>query len=133
MQEDKNTKASPDTNLLVDKAVEGNADAFGRLYDMYVDRVYKHIYYRVGNVRDTEDLTQEVFMRAWQAISRYKRTTSPFIAWLIRISHNSVIDFYRSKKGEIFLDFDIIDDKPESDPEHLIETQFDQQQIRRAI
>jgi len=122
-----------DIDRLVDIAKGGDGDAFGRLYDMHVERVYKHIYYRVGNTADVEDLTQQVFIKAWQAIGRYKKTASPFLAWLIKISHNLVIDFYRSKKSEAYIDFDIVDTKPETDPAHLVEAQFNQQETRQAI
>jgi RNA polymerase sigma-70 factor (ECF subfamily) len=118
---------------MVDKAVVGDGEAFGRLYDMHVDRVYWHIYYRVGNVADAEDLTQQAFIKAWEAIGRYKKTTSPFLAWLIKISHNLVIDFYRSKKDMTYLGFDFMAGESDSAPEYLAETHFDQQQIRRAI
>ena len=133
MQVDKNADSSSDIDLLVDRAIDGDADAFGRLYDMHVDRVYRHIYYRVGNVTDAEDLTQAVFIRAWQAIHRYKRTSSRFLAWLIKISHNIVIDFYRSNKTKVFLDFDVANIKSDSSPELLAETHFDQLELRRAI
>jgi RNA polymerase sigma-70 factor (ECF subfamily) len=133
LQEYNTTDTLSEIDRLVDRAKDGDADAFGRLYDMHIDRVYRHIYYRVGNVADAEDLTQQVFLKAWQAIGRYKKTASPFIAWLIRISHNLVIDFYRSSKAKTYLDFDTIASGPESGPEHLAETHFDQQQVRRAI
>ena len=133
LQGHKNTDTTSDISLLVNKAKDGDADAFGRLYDMHVDRVYQHVYYRVGNIADAEDLTQQVFLKAWQAIGRYKKTASPFLSWLIRISHNLVIDFYRSNKARTYLDFDIVASEPESGPEHLAETHFDQQQVRRAI
>lgn len=100
---------------------------------MHVDRVYRHIYYRVSNTADAEDLTQQVFIKAWQAISRYKKTASPFLAWLIKISHNLVIDFYRAKKSETYIDFDVVATKPDTDPEHLAEAHFNQQQIRQSI
>ena len=118
---------------LIDKAIAGDGNAFGRLYDMHVDRVYRHIYYRVGNTEDTEDLTHQVFLKAWQAIDKYRKTASPFIAWLIRISHNLVIDFYRSRKSEAYIDFEIVDDKPDTDPQQIVETQFNQQEMRKAI
>lgn len=47
MQEDKSTRASSDIDLLVERAIDGDTDAFWRLYDMHVDRVYRHVYYRV--------------------------------------------------------------------------------------
>ena len=133
MQEDKNTKASSDIHVLIERAIYGDAQAFGRLYDMHIDRVYRHVYYRVGNVADAEDLTQQVFFRAWQAIPRYKKTAIPFLAWLIKISHNLVIDFYRSNKVVTDLDLDIFPGKPGSNPEHMAEARFEQQQMRQAI
>ncbi|UCG83205.1 MAG: sigma-70 family RNA polymerase sigma factor [Dehalococcoidia bacterium] len=133
MQEYRTTETLSDIEKLVDRAIDGDAEAFGRLYDMHVDRVYRHIYYRVGDVADAEDLTQQVFIKAWQAIGRYKKTASPFLSWLIRISHNLVIDFYRSNKTKTCLDFDIVASEPESGPEHLAEAKFDQQQVRHAI
>jgi len=59
-----------DEAMLVQRAIGHDAEAFGRLYDMHIDRVYRHIYYRVGNEADAEDLTQQVFFKAWQAIDR---------------------------------------------------------------
>ena len=100
---------------------------------MYVDRVYRHVYYRIGSTEDAEDLTQQVFLRAWQAISRYKKTSSLFLTWLMRISHNLVIDFYRSKKDKTYLDFEIVSSDSNSSPERVVEMEFDQQQLRRAI
>ena len=133
MQEYETADTSSDIEKLVDRAIDGDGDAFGRLYDMHVDRVYRHIYYRVSNTADAEDLTQQVFIKAWQAISRYKKTASPFLAWLIKISHNLVIDFYRSRKSEAYIDFDIVATKPETDPAHLAEANFSQEEMRQAI
>ena len=78
LQENRNGGVSPDVDWLVGRAVEGDAEAFGKLYDMYVDRVYRHVYYRVGNVTDAEDLTQQVFLKAWQAVPRYRKTAPLF-------------------------------------------------------
>lgn len=69
-----------DERLLVDAAIQGDTDAFAALYDRYVDRIYRHCYYRTGHRIDAENLTQETFLRAWRAISRYRRTGAPFIA-----------------------------------------------------
>jgi RNA polymerase sigma-70 factor (ECF subfamily) len=133
LQENKTPDSSYEIEKLVDKAISGDGDAFGRLYDMNVERVYRHIYYRVSSNADAEDLTQQVFIKAWQAIGRYKKTASPFLAWLVKISHNVVIDFYRSRKSETYIDFDIIATKPETDPEHMLEAEFNQQYMRQAI
>lgn len=133
MHEERRTETKADDVLLIQKVISRDPDAFGRLYDMYVDRVYRHVYYRVGNVADAEDLTQQVFLKAWQAIDRYKKTASPFLAWLMTISHNLVVDFYRSKKDKAYLDAEVTADDLASSPERIAEARFDQQQLRGAI
>jgi RNA polymerase sigma-70 factor (ECF subfamily) len=122
-----------DEATLVQRAVSHDAEAFGRLYDMHVDRVYRHIYYRVGNETDAEDLTQQVFLKAWQAIDRYKKMTSPFVAWLMTISHNLVVDFYRTRKDRSYLEAEVLVDDSASSPEQAAEASFEQQRLRRAI
>lgn len=124
-----------DEARLVERAVGLDGNAFGRLYDMHVDRVYRHIYYRVGNEADAEDLTQQVFLKAWEAIRRYKRTESRFVAWLMTISHNVVIDFYRTryKRDRAYLEGDTMTDESVPSPVQAAEARFQQQQVRRAI
>ena len=122
-----------DEAMLVQRAIGHDAEAFGRLYDMHVDRVYRHIYYRVGNETDAEDLTQQVFLKAWRAIDRYKKMASPFIAWLMTISHNLVVDFYRTRKDRAYLEVEILADDSAPSPERATEASFEQQRLRRAI
>ncbi|MDD4984969.1 MAG: sigma-70 family RNA polymerase sigma factor [Dehalococcoidales bacterium] len=133
MPEDKTPYVSTDLEKLVERAMAGDSGAFGMLYDMHVDRVYRHIFYRVSSNADAEDLTQQVFIKAWQAIGRYQKTASPFLAWLIKISHNLVIDFYRSKKSESRIDFDAIATGPEKDPANIAEAAFNREYLRKAI
>ena len=118
---------------MVQRAIGHDTEAFGRLYDMHVDRVYRHIYYRVGNEADAEDLTQQVFLKAWQAIGRYKKMASPFIAWLMTVSHNLVVDFYRNKKDKAYIEAEALADDSSLSPERIAEASFEQQRLRRAI
>jgi len=133
VHENKHAKTEANEVLLVQRAISRDADAFGRLYDMYVERVYRHLYYRVGNVADAEDLTQQVFLKAWQAIDRYKKTASPFVAWLMTISHNLVVDFYRTRKDKTYLEAEVMADDSTPSPERVAEVRFEQQQLRRVI
>ena len=118
---------------LVEWAISLDGNAFGRLYDMYADWIYSHIYYLVSNVMDAEYLTQQTFLKAWQAIHRYKKTASPFIAWLMTISHNLVVDFYRTKKDKAHLEAEVLASDSASSPERAAEASFEQQRLRRAI
>ena len=85
---------------LVRQAVDGNQQAFTRLYDEHFDRIYRYIYFRVSNQAEAEDLTQEVFLKALQAIGSYKWRDVPFASWLFRIAHNQVIDHFRKQSKE---------------------------------
>ncbi|MDI6900875.1 MAG: sigma-70 family RNA polymerase sigma factor [Anaerosomatales bacterium] len=80
---------------LVARAAAGDAKAFGRLYDLYAERVYAFVRGRVGDVHEAEDLTATVFVKAWEAIGSYRVRGLPFGAWLFRIARNAIIDAYR--------------------------------------
>ncbi|MGB9594561.1 MAG: sigma-70 family RNA polymerase sigma factor [Anaerolineae bacterium] len=72
-------------------------EAFGILYERYVDRIYSYIYYRTGNHADAEDLTAKTFYRAMQHIRHYQERGLPFSAWLYRIAHNLVANWHRDR------------------------------------
>lgn len=74
-------------------------EAFGILYQRYVDQLYNFIYYRTNNQQDAEDLTAKVFHKALKHISSYKHKGRPFSAWLNTIARNLVINWYRDKKN----------------------------------
>ncbi|MEK7465746.1 MAG: sigma-70 family RNA polymerase sigma factor [Patescibacteria group bacterium] len=84
--------------LLVKKAQEGNADAFGKLYDTHMPRIFRFIVLKVGAKHDAEDLTQQVFINAWQHLPNFEFKGFPFSSWLYRIASNAVIDYYRTAR-----------------------------------
>lgn len=89
---------------LIQFSQQGNQDAFASLYDAYVDRIHRYIYFRVADDELAEDITAQVFLKAWEKLPAYQPGKSPFIAWLYCIAHNAVIDYYRIKKISIPLD-----------------------------
>ncbi|MBM3125986.1 MAG: sigma-70 family RNA polymerase sigma factor [Chloroflexi bacterium] len=88
------------------RASQGDRDAFGQLYEHYIERIFNYVYYRTGNLHDAEDLTARVFQRAMNHIKNYTNRGLPFSAWLYRIAHNLVANWHRdrSRKQEIPLD-----------------------------
>jgi len=72
-------------------------EAFGVLYERYVERIYNYVYFRVGNPNDAEDLTSKVFFKALKSIGGYKHMGLPFSAWLYRIAHNLVANYHRDR------------------------------------
>ncbi|HLU11475.1 MAG TPA: sigma-70 family RNA polymerase sigma factor [Oceanobacillus sp.] len=95
-QRPRSLKRLEDTDL-VDMAKEGDKDAFGELYERYVEKIYNYIYYRTGNHHDAEDITARVFFRAMAHIETYTERGVPFQAWLYRIAHNLVANWHRDR------------------------------------
>ncbi len=119
---------------LIQRAIEYDKVAFASLYDMYIDRVYRHVYYRVSNRVDAEDITQDVFIRAWKAIGKYKRTGAPFMAWLTTIAHNLIVDYYRASRKLVSLEEEEASGQADrSSPEEVTEATLDQAYIREAV
>lgn len=91
--------------MLIEQA-KREPEAFGLLYEKYINRIYNYIYFRVGSAQDAEDITTRVFMKAYDNIGRYRHMGLPFSAWLYRIAHNQVANFHRdnSRGREISID-----------------------------
>ena len=86
-----------DEEKLVRAAQRGDRQAFARLYEANVERVYRYLLGRMGEPADAEDVTAEVFIRAMKALSSYKAKGLPLIAWLYRIAHNEAVNYMRKK------------------------------------
>jgi len=118
---------------LVERAIRRDQGAFADLYDRHVVRVYRHIYYLVSDAREAEDLTAQTFLKAWEAVDRYKERGAPFVAWLLRISHNLTISYLRSKRDHSELDEGYVDNKRAGNPEESLEQATDERSVRDAV
>lgn len=97
---------------LIEQAQAGNADAFGQLYEQHSAAVFRYVFAHVDNRLDAEDLTEEVFLRAYRSISKYRQQDVPFLAYMFRIARNAVIDHHRSsRRSEQLVSLD--DDHPD--------------------
>ncbi|MDE3111901.1 MAG: sigma-70 family RNA polymerase sigma factor [Chloroflexota bacterium] len=99
---------------VIDRARGGDRAAFSELYDTYVDSVYRYLLYRIREPSDAEDLTSEVFTRAFANIHRYRWQGKSFLAWLYTIARNAVTDRRRRERPTVDLDtaFGIAEDGP---------------------
>jgi len=80
-------------------------EAYGQFYDLYVERIYRFIFFKVNSEEDAKDLTSEVFLKTWQYLKADKPIKN-LNAFVYMVARNSVIDFYRSKsKKEITEEF----------------------------
>ncbi len=117
------------------RASQGDRDAFGQLYDRYIDRIFNYVYYRTGNLHDAEDLTARVFQRAMNHIHTYTDRGLPFSAWLYRIAHNLVANWHRdrSRRQEIPLnELPILPSKGDQPESTLVRSQ-EQETLLRLI
>jgi RNA polymerase sigma-70 factor, ECF subfamily len=89
---------APNESRLVELAMAGDFDSFAALYNCHLDAIYRYIFYRSGDAQDAEDLTEQVFLKAWQALPQYRPVGCRFINWLYRIAHNMLADHHRRRR-----------------------------------
>jgi len=95
-----------DEQEILGRAQQGDREAFGSLYEHYVDRIFNYVYYRTGNIHDAEDLTARVFYRAMNHVQRYIDRGVPFSAWLYRIAHNLIANWHRDRSRHLEIPLD---------------------------
>lgn len=113
----------PDSDLDLVARVKKDPAAFGVLYERYVTKIYNYVYYRTGNHHDAEDLTSRVFYRALMHVADYTDRGVPFSAWLYRIAHNLVANWYRdrSRRPEVDLEDVVLVGPAHDRPEQVAE------------
>ena len=123
----------PPEDHLIARAVQGDADAFGDLYEHYLARIYRYVFYRVNDVAEAEDLTETVFLKAWEVLSDYRIRRVPFDAWLYRIAHNAIIDRYRTHKETLPLEGRLEIDDVASGPENRLDRRETIETLAQAV
>jgi RNA polymerase sigma-70 factor (ECF subfamily) len=81
-----------DDRELIARAAKGDREAFGAIYERYVFKVFRHVYYLTSDPHTAEDLTGQTFLNALEAIHRYEVRGAPFLAWLLRIAYNLTVN-----------------------------------------
>lgn len=126
-----------DTIVLVDRAREGDGEAFAQIYDRYVDKVYRFIYFKVGHDQAlAEDLTSDTFIRALRRIKEFSWQGKDIGAWLITIARNLVFDHFKSGRARLEVtgiepSFEGTDDVV--DPENEALASITRAELRHAI
>lgn len=123
-----------DDAALVARARE-DPEAFGLLYERYVDKIYAYLYYRTGSREDAEDLTARTFYRALDNLHRYQERGLPFSAWLYRIAHNLMANWHRynSRHPQVSLEALRLTDHLGRNPEKAVERNEAREVVLEAI
>lgn len=118
---------------LVVEAQNGHTDAFAKLYDFFIQPVYRYVYFKVPK-EDALDITESIFLKIWERLKGYKKSPeSSFSAWVFRIAHNMVVDHYRLHKDSLQLDDNLRDENREADPVFTVERKMSRDRLRFAI
>ena len=95
----------PSDEKIIKTVISGDTRAYGVLYERYLDEIYRYIYYRVAkNSLEAEDLTQVVFIKAWDVILQNRTENYNFRALIYKIARNLTIDHWRTLKTELLID-----------------------------
>jgi RNA polymerase sigma-70 factor, ECF subfamily len=113
---DSEPSAPADEDVLVRRARTGDLGAYDELVQRYQERIYATVYHMTSNHEDANDLAQESFIKAFQALKSFKGGSS-FYTWLYRIAVNKTINFLKQRKNRIHMSLNDLDFNAEHDPD----------------
>jgi RNA polymerase sigma-70 factor (ECF subfamily) len=117
---------------LVQRAQQRDPVALTQLYEENFDKIYRYIVLKIGDRTEAEDMTQQVFLNALKSISSFKWKGLPFSAWLYRIAHNQVVDYFRKKSKNTTVPLDESLAAGEGDPGMVVERKVEIEQLAMA-
>ena len=117
---------------LVRRAQQHDQDAFAQLYEEYFDKIYRYITLKIGNRTEAEDMTQQVFLNAIKSISSFRWRGIPFSAWLFRIAHNQMVDYFRKKAKHATISLDEVLVSNGNNPQLVAEQNLDIERLLLA-
>lgn len=119
--------------VLIAKAQQGVTEAFGELYERYHATIFRFVYLRLSSPQDAEDLTDDIFLRAWNNVHKYDERGIPFAAYLFQIARNALIDHYRKNRNPVtsIEDLNLPDVDPE--PEDHVSSRLEFQELQRRM
>ena len=121
----------PEVIRLVKSAIGGDTEAFGKLYNIYVVPIYRYVFYHVRDKMTAEDITEEVFLKAWKALHTCWGREETFSSWLYRIAHNEMIDILRRQHKQVSLEVGKVAEMPA--PKANVEVKAEQHELVKAI
>ncbi len=121
-----------DDEQVIKRVKNGDVEAFGILYEQYAEVIFRYVYSHLDGRLDAEDLTEEIFLRAWRALPKYDERGLPFTAFLFRIARNSLIDHYRSHKIVQSIE-DVELQSHEAGPEEVVEVRIENGNLREML
>ena len=116
LQDSPEAPAPPEEMELVRRARKGDLSAYDELVRRYQERIYATVYHMTANHEDANDLAQEAFIKAFQALKSFKGGSS-FYTWIYRIAVNKTINFLKQRRNKVQMSLDDLDFNAEHDPD----------------
>jgi RNA polymerase sigma-70 factor (ECF subfamily) len=125
----------PTSPNMVAMAQRGDIEALGKLYDLHYPAILRYFQSKVADRCYAEDLTGELFRRMLAGLPRYREVGLPFRAWLFRIAHNTLIDFYRQENHRMALTPEDTNtpSQDQVDPADVVEQKVTMDHARHAL
>ncbi len=119
--------------LLVEKAQNGDTDAYGKVYDHFFASIYRYVSFRLPSDL-VEDVVADIFVQGWEKLHSYSaRANVPFGAWLFRIARHKVIDLYRTQRHFDEVSEELVDPDELNRAESGLERQYLLKSVRDAL
>lgn len=115
---DEDKACSEEEKQDLERVREGDVEAYNRLVERYQGKIYAIAYNMTGNNEDAKDLVQDIFVKAFRNLKRFKGDSS-FYTWIYRIAVNHTINFLKKRNRQHFYSLDDVDQGVENDPDYV--------------
>ena len=120
-----------DLSKLIDRAQEGDHDAYGQIYTLFYKRIFRFCKFNTGNNNVAQDICQETFLKAWKSLPNFSQKGGSFQAYLFKIARNLIIDLSRKKKEVSIENYEQVD--ANQDLDEKLQKQEDIEGVRSAL
>jgi RNA polymerase sigma-70 factor (ECF subfamily) len=103
------------------------------LYTEYYDKIARYASIHIGNKTDAEDIAGEVFLKALESLGSYEKRGIPMQAWLFKIAHNLVVDYFRKTSKRKTVDIDSVIVRSNESPESIAEVNIEVERVKKAM
>lgn len=122
---------------LAKRVARGDSQAFGELYERYLDQIYRYVFYQVKDKMAAEDLTEEIFLKVWRSIGTFSGNGHSLSTWLYRIAHNHTMDYFRAKHNWLVSTEQLATGSETlgatEDPEQIVQNKLMQEEIMALV
>ncbi len=110
-----------------------NEATLASLYEEYYDKIAHYAYVRIGDKAEAEDIAGEVFLKALESLKSYKERGVPMQAWLFRIAHNLVVDYFRKATKRKTVPIDTVQVESGENPVTVAEKNIEMERVNKAM